>query len=393
MKYLSLIFFISLKVYSLEIDEKLTLRFLKVSDSKKTVLINRGGEDGIIVGDHAKFFITSGVIARGVVEKVSPQRSIWSLYRIIDNSEITEGKVLNLKIATPAKITTDPSKSLKEEIIPGGSEKMEMDELKPQNAKISEKNKVENDEKEDEELLDPENNDGSKEGKKEIKEEGHSSEKNISSNKEFEEDKKIKEEKNTKKVIENNFEQNYNDISLYGILGLQSLSGTSNSSDSETENSTASVESMIDIKVGISKVFFDKFSASLFIHSKKVENGTEVKLTHSYLDFGSSFSYYFVSPRLVKKPIYNLIASIGMGKTTLKSVTTSGGSSTEAINKGSSFNYAFGFGIDYFFIDNFGLKSILEYQINREKISYENDVTNTQNLSGPSINLGVIYKF
>jgi len=28
---------------------------LKVSNSKKTVLINRGAEDGLVVGDHAKF--------------------------------------------------------------------------------------------------------------------------------------------------------------------------------------------------------------------------------------------------------------------------------------------------------------------------------------------------
>jgi len=112
--------------HALEIDEKLTLRFLKVSNTKKTVLINRGAEDGLAVGDHAKFFITSGVIARGVVEKVSPSRSIWSLYRVVDPAEITDNKVLNLKIASPVKITEDPSKSLKDEPIPGGSEKMDI---------------------------------------------------------------------------------------------------------------------------------------------------------------------------------------------------------------------------------------------------------------------------
>ncbi|MBC7714750.1 MAG: hypothetical protein H7177_15495, partial [Rhizobacter sp.] len=113
-------------VSALEIDEKLTLRFLKVSATKKTVLINRGGEDGLVVGDHAKFFITAGVIARGVAEKVSPSRSVWSLYRVVDPQEITQDKVLNLKIATPVKITDDPSRSLKEEAIPGGNEKMDV---------------------------------------------------------------------------------------------------------------------------------------------------------------------------------------------------------------------------------------------------------------------------
>jgi hypothetical protein len=124
MKRFWVIFFVLVSIgvkisNALEIDEKLTLRFLKVSTSKKTVLINRGAEDGLVVGDHAKFYITSGIIARGVVEKVSPSRSIWSIYRIVEPNEITEGKVLNLKIASPVKITTDSSKSIKEEAIPG----------------------------------------------------------------------------------------------------------------------------------------------------------------------------------------------------------------------------------------------------------------------------------
>ena len=118
---------------ALEIDEKLTLRFLKVSTSKKTVLINRGAEDGLVVGDHAKFYITSGIIARGVVEKVSPSRSIWSLYRVIEPNDIAEGKVLNLKIASPVKITTDSSKSIKEEAIPGSDKPSEAESVKSKN--------------------------------------------------------------------------------------------------------------------------------------------------------------------------------------------------------------------------------------------------------------------
>jgi hypothetical protein len=117
-------------LHALEVDEKLTLRFLKVSSTKKTVLVNRGAEDGLVVGNHAKFFVTSGVIARGVVEKVSPSRSIWSLYRVIDPNEITDNKVLNLKIGTPVKISEDASKSLKDEITPSGREKIKISKTK-----------------------------------------------------------------------------------------------------------------------------------------------------------------------------------------------------------------------------------------------------------------------
>ena len=114
--------------FALDIDEKLTIRFLKVSNSKKTILVNRGAEDGLVVGDHAKFFVTSGVIARGVVEKVSPSRSVWSLYRIVDPAEIADEKVLNLKIASPVKLTVDSTKSMKDESVPTGTEKMDVNE-------------------------------------------------------------------------------------------------------------------------------------------------------------------------------------------------------------------------------------------------------------------------
>ena len=58
------IFLFSSTLFALEVDEKLTLRFLRASSSKKTILINRGLEDGFAEGDHAKFYIDSGVIAR-----------------------------------------------------------------------------------------------------------------------------------------------------------------------------------------------------------------------------------------------------------------------------------------------------------------------------------------
>src|SRR4051812_7385275 len=90
--------FYSSHLWALAVDEKLPLRILKSSDSKKTVLINRGIEDGLVVGDHAKFFLTTGVVGRGVVIKASPSRSVWSLYRVISPTELVADKVMNLKI-------------------------------------------------------------------------------------------------------------------------------------------------------------------------------------------------------------------------------------------------------------------------------------------------------
>jgi hypothetical protein len=103
---------ISSNSYSLEIDEKLTLRIVKVSESRKTMLINRGVEDGIVKGDHAKFFLTVGVVARAVAVKVSPTRSVWSVYRLVNADYIKNDQVMKLKITTAVKITKDNSKML-----------------------------------------------------------------------------------------------------------------------------------------------------------------------------------------------------------------------------------------------------------------------------------------
>lgn len=115
-------FFFSGALSALEIDEKLTTRILSVSSTKKTVLLNRGLEDGLVVGDHAKFFLTTGVIARGVVSKASPTRTIWSIYRIINVDAVTVDRVVNIKISSPLKLTDDSSKSLVLEPIPSGND-------------------------------------------------------------------------------------------------------------------------------------------------------------------------------------------------------------------------------------------------------------------------------
>lgn len=101
------VFICSFSAHALVVDEKLTLRVLKLSDSKRTILINRGVEDGLVKGDHAKFYLSTGVVARGVVVKTAPSRSIWSLYRIIDSKKISADAVLNLKISTPVKVSAD----------------------------------------------------------------------------------------------------------------------------------------------------------------------------------------------------------------------------------------------------------------------------------------------
>ena len=131
--------------FALEIDEKLTIRIIKISESKKTVLVNRGAEDGLVVGDQAKFIDQSGVVARGVVEKISPTRSVWSLYSVINPSEMVPEKVLNIKITDPLKLTGDETKELSEKDMTVET-KTEAPKMEPSPAKVSpkEEKKAEN---------------------------------------------------------------------------------------------------------------------------------------------------------------------------------------------------------------------------------------------------------
>lgn len=107
-----IILFSSMSVLALEVDEKLTLRILNVSSTQKTILINRGVEDGLVVGDHARFFVPEGVIARGVIVRVAPTRSVWSIYRMVNPDYVKEEEVLSLKITQPVKLSDDPTRQI-----------------------------------------------------------------------------------------------------------------------------------------------------------------------------------------------------------------------------------------------------------------------------------------
>ncbi len=105
-------FLFSISLHALEVDEKLTGRILKISESRKTILVNRGSEDGLADGDHAKFYTTEGVVARGVIVKVSPSRSVWSMYRLVNADVLNFDTVIKLKITPAIKITKDESKMI-----------------------------------------------------------------------------------------------------------------------------------------------------------------------------------------------------------------------------------------------------------------------------------------
>lgn len=99
--------------FSLSPDQTLRASILSISSSKRTILLNKGSEEGLEVGNHAKFYIESeNLMARAIIRKISPSRSLWSVYRLLETGQLEKYRVINLTITTPLPLTDDNSKSL-----------------------------------------------------------------------------------------------------------------------------------------------------------------------------------------------------------------------------------------------------------------------------------------
>ncbi len=360
-------------IYALEIDEKLTLRFLKVSSTQKTVLINRGGEDGLVVGDHAKFFITAGVVARGVSEKVSPSRSVWSLYRIVDPAEIVQDKVLNLKIATPVKITEDPTKSLKEEAIPGGTESIEVSS----NGQAA----------------------TSEEDKEELKQMGLDGDSEVVTSK-SKNITKLPPEKGLKSTSQIDGDIPIHSINssksweVWGTLAVNSLSGLKEA-DKEGEDPASVSASSIDLSAGIEKYFLNvdnllrDLSVSAFVHKKSIDSGGYIKSKTDYMEYGIGTSYHFYhSAASINRLIGFATGTLGKGVATLKSKTEEGEESVE----GSNSFYSIGLGAKYILNNGFGIRGIVDYYYSDEVFDFE-EYKDKRKLAGPRIQFGLSYRF
>ena len=108
-----LIFFTQTNTFSLEIDKKLLFSIINFSKSKRTLLINKGLENGLKKGDQAKFFLNSeSLVARATLIKASPTRSLWSVFKYRNKNIVKKGKVLNLIITKKVPLTNDVTKKI-----------------------------------------------------------------------------------------------------------------------------------------------------------------------------------------------------------------------------------------------------------------------------------------
>lgn len=348
---LSLLFVFN--AFALEVDEKLTCRILKASDSKKTILLNRGLEDGLVVGDHAKFFLTTGVIARGVMAKASPTRSIWSVYRIVDGSKIFSGKVLNLKISSPIKITEDEAKAkYQEEVLVPMELNGQVQTRK--NLSQAEKDDIANLSRTSTQLDMVMDRKGMFTGKK------------------------------------------------WEVWGMVHINGLSSSNDLGDGNPISGSLSIVDVSLGGEKYFSPASSImknislmALYHHSNNTTatfDGTEV--SGVVKGFGGGLNWHlFKSPLAYGQTIWLLQGTAGVGSVG-EGVVRGRGAPRQGL-KGSMSFFSLGGGLKYFVAEGIGARVISDFYQRNEVYALRNSSANgyKRTVSGFRLMLGLSYRF
>ena len=325
---------------SLEIDEKLTTRIMEVSSTKKTILLNRGLEDGLIVGDHAKMFLTSGVIARAVVVKASPRRTVWSVYRLVSPDKIVVDKVVNIKITSPLNITDDPSRT----IHPTTSS--------PNVSSLDNLEGLSNEEKQDFRSLGdspPTHHDG------------------IPKDRTFE---------------------------AWGMVHLNDFSGN-------TSNQRRSTLSGLNLSLGVEKYFktgrknfFKNISFSLFYHHSKnfttsISGDSTGSLAH---EFGGGISWHFLAPALsYYRPIPFFQGTYGVGR--VEDIVQTYDTEKSVLEGVDNF-FSLGLGIKYYALKGWGGRIIADFYYRNEHYTIENgNLQKSKQLRGMRLMLGLAWRF
>ncbi len=374
MKYLVLFLTLlpAINSLALEIDEKLTLRVLEVSSSKKTLLVNRGLEDGLVVGDHAKFFLTKGVIARGVVVKASPARSIWAVYRIISPDDILKNNVINIKISSAVKITDDKTKSIRG-LYTADSDIGEPSDIN-QGDKITTSKLAGSDSDEVSALM----------------KDGDMTEENTS----------IKDIPIGKSPIAKMGRSSHG-LEIYSLLSLSSLAGTysNESGDFDAQSSSMNFSIGMEKYFPESTSFFRNISLKAHYSMTNSSAGSGVNNITSITDMGGGVSYYFGNgPFVTNSLMFFADANFGISTVSLEvqDNVSSTASNTSGTLEGSGSFISVGLGTKYLMNNELGFIAKLDYYQGASSFDVEvnNEVVSEEfSLSGPRVMFGLSYRF
>jgi hypothetical protein len=366
-------------VWALDIDEKLTARILRLSTSQRTVLLNRGLEDGLVIGDHAKFFLVSGVIARAVVVKASPSRSVWSVYRLINPNELTMDKAIELKIASPVKLSDDPSRAF-------GRDGQQYD-LATGRAAPDAREVVGLMGADDIPLAPWRDRDGRtylSEDNKELEALGVSP----ASRSAF------------PPPSEDRFIQR--DWETWGLVYFNTMNSSSNEAGNGQD--TSGSNSTVNYSLGLEKYFpgrgnwYYDFSLLAFVHNS-VNNKVGVEgeqLKHSCTEFGLGTNYHlFGDPFAFHRLIGYFNFSMAMGKSSDSFIVDN--APLQPYN-GISNSWSLGVGGKYYLPSGFGARLLFDYYNRQEKYSFDQDTSNNvadvnRTYSGLRFQFGLSYRF
>ncbi len=344
-------------VFALEIDEKLTVRIVKSSESKKTLMINRGTEDGLVEGDHAKFIVTAGIVARAVLVKVSPTRSVWSVYRLVNADFINNDAVMTIKISPAVKITKDETQTLVQDDTPT---KVSGD---PTTLGIPLAEGAQDLSVTDESLSDADL-------------------------------KSLEESRSPVSIVEKNIE----------ILGIINVSALTGATDSGNGKSFSNAQTSHHFELGgeyyarTERDWYSRLSlvgsAALMRLSNQAYNGSAS--TNDVTEFSLGTNWHpFTLPSVTGDFIPFFHAAFNFGN--VKSSYTAG---TETITKsdlssnGSSSGFSLGFGFKFYTYKGLGARVMVDYYSRNEKYT-EDELknTHTKKVSGPRLMLGLSYRF
>lgn len=355
---LALIIALSSSAFALEVDEKLTVRILKTSESKKTIMINRGTEDGLVEGDHAKFIVTAGIVARAVCVRVSPTRSVWSVYRLVNADFIVNDSVMSIKITPPVKITKDESRALVKEDTPTSVSVGDPSKLGiplADGANDLDRNAPLTDDPDDLRAL------------------GTSSEPSI--------------------IPEKNIE-------VFGVLNISGLTASTKTDSSDSFNNSYGYH-----HIGLGGEWYPRNERSWYSHFSLVGSINIMRQdsqsyngnanTNDLTEFSVGANWHpttLPSVTMTFIPYIHLGLTMGSAKSTSK--TQVNGAEEELSANGSTSGFSIGAGYKFFTARGFGARILLDYYMRSEKYD-EDDKLNqfSRTVGGPRFMVGFGYRF
>jgi hypothetical protein len=341
-------------VMALEVDEKLTMRVLKTSETKKTIMINRGTDDGLVEGDHARFIVTAGIVARAVCVKVSPARSVWAVYRLVNADFILPDAVMTLKITPAVKITKDESQAIVQEDTPV---RVSAD-APPIGVPLAEgandlDTKMDNSQLEDMRALE------------------------------------------VQTITQRNIE-------IYSVLSISGLSATAKSTNESYKTSQASHHITIggEYYPVNERSWYSRFSlfANLNLERANSQAYNGASASNDAFEFGGGANWHpWTRPSAVLEfiPFFSVSANFG----SVKSKYSPGSELPAGVEQdadGTSSGFAVGFGYKFYTAKGFGARAVFDYYQRVEAYGEDSTVAAKQfdkTVNGPRLMLGLSYRF